>query len=300
MKTRLFALIFATILLAFGSVQAKSKVLLRLNLEKGSVYEMTMVTASHINQEMMGQKMKMEMTMQMNFNYEVLDVLANGNFLIDYSIMKMKMDMNMNGQSMNFDSDSSEGNIALNSKLKNLIGTKLKLELNPGGKVIQVDGIEEYIKSIAGDQQLAQSMQMFMSKDNFSSFFDQTFNYFPENEVSVGDKWNSSFKLPVIMNMETVMNFEVAEIQKNEVVLNINSDVNMDAPIEQGGMKVDMKMNGTQNGKMTIDTSDGCFRSQVLTQKFDMLMKMKNPQSGEDMEIPMALTSDINATMVKK
>ena len=38
----------------------------------------------------------------------------------------------------------------------------------------------------------------------------------------------------------------------------------------------------------------------VMNQKFDMKLKMKNPQSGEDMEIPIVVNSVTNMTVIKK
>lgn len=300
MKTKPIALLLISISLLLNSFRADSKVLLRLNLEKGTTYEMTMVMTNTIDQEMMGQKMKIDQKMEMVFAYQVLDVLPDKNFLIGYSFQKMKMNMNANGNEIVMDSESSDENNPMNAALKGLNSLKLKLKLTPGGQVEGVEGLDEYISKLSGNPQLSQSMQMFMTEDNFESFVGQTFNYLPENKVGLGDKWTSSVKLPAMMNTETTMNFEVAAVEKNMVSLDVTSDVNMDSPIEQGGMKMDMKITGSQNGKMVIDSNDGWLRDSDLTQKFDMNMKMKNPQTGEDMEIPMLMSGVVKMTVVKK
>jgi hypothetical protein len=300
MKSKLNALFVIVVLLFANSVQAGSKAMIRLNLQKGATYEMTMVTTSNIDQEMMGQKMKIEQNMEMTFSYHVLDILPNKNFMIEYSIMKIRMNMNMNGREMNFDSSSSDTSNPMNASLSGLVASKLKLEFNPKGQVEQIEGLSEYVKKLIENPQIAQSMLMFTDDKNFKSFIGQTFSYFPENEVAKGDKWTSSFKLPAMMNMETTMNFEVADITSNQIALNVSSDVNSDGPIEQMGMKMNMKMTGTQNGNMVIDPTDGWLRSSDLTQKFDIKMKMKNPQSGEDMEIPIVSNAVTKITVLKK
>jgi len=96
------------------------------------------------------------------------------------------------------------------------------------------------------------------------------------------------------------MNFEVADIKADQITLNVTSDVNLDSPIEQMGMKMQMKAKGTQTGTMAIDIADGWLRSSSLNQKFDIHMNMKNPQSGEDMEIPMVMNSVATTQVVKK
>jgi len=300
MKTKLISLLLISTFLFASSLQAKSKVMLRLNLQKGTTYEMTMATNNLIDQEMMGQKMKMDQKMEMGFSYQVLDVLPNKNFQIEYSMLRMNLNMNINGQDVNMDSESTDESNPMNKALKDLVNIKIKLELTPKGSIENVEGMDQYEKKLAGNQQMAQSMQMFLNKDNFGSFVAQTFNYFPEEEVEIGTKWTSTFKLPSMMNMETTMNFEVASIEKENLLLNVTSDVNMEMPIEQNGMKIDMKMTGTQNGTMSINPKDGWVRESNLIQKFDMNMKMKNPQSGEDMEIPMLMNAVTKITVVKK
>ncbi len=300
MKTKMITLFIATLLLFANTLHAESKVLLRLNLQKSTTYEMTMNSDNTIDQEMMGQKMKIGQKMKMVYYFQVLDVLPNKNFLIEYSISQIKIDMNVNGQDINMDSESSDTSNPMNASLKSLVGNKLKLEINQKGQVQWVVGLDEFAKKLSGNQQLAQSMPMFTDENNFKSFIGQTFNYFPEGDVAKGNKWSSSFKLPSMMNMETVMNFEVADIKADQVTLDVTSDVNIDAPIEQQGMKMDIKMTGTQTGKMVIDQTDGWLRSSDLTQKLDAKIKMKNPQSGEDMEIPMIVNSVTNITVIKK
>jgi hypothetical protein len=299
MKTKLIALFVVAILLVANLTQAQSKVLLRLNLQKGTSYEMTMAMTNNIDQEMMGQKMKIVQKMEMVFLYQVLDILPNDNFLIEYSMQNIKIDMDVNGQQIIMDANGDSSN-PMNAALKGLVGNKLKIELNKMGKVERVEGLEEYAKKLSDNPQLAQSMQMFTDEKSFKSFIGQTFNYFPENEVIKGDKWTSTIKLPSLMNMETTMNFEVADVKADQIDLNVISDINIDAPIEQMGMKINMKATGTQNGTMIIDPTDGWLRSSDLNQKFDMKMKMKNPQSGEDMEIPMLMNSVAKITVVKK
>ncbi|HAH24509.1 MAG TPA: hypothetical protein DCL77_12290 [Prolixibacteraceae bacterium] len=300
MKTNFVTLFIGIIFLSIQAVQAESKVLLRLNLQKGTKYEMTMDMDNAVNQTMMGKDMKISQKMVMVFTYHILEVLPNKNFLMEYSISHMKMNMVVNEKEMNFDSQHPDTLNPMSGLFKGLFYDTLKLELSPRGQVERVEGLEEYVKKISQNPMMAQAMQMFSSDKSFKSFVGQTFNYFPESEVAQGDKWTSTFTLPAMMNMEAVMNFEVAAIEKDQTVLNVLSDINVDGPFEQNGMKFNIKMTGTQHGSMTIDSNDGWFRLSDLTQKMDLTMKMKNPQTGEDLEIPMLMNSVAIMTVVKK
>lgn len=299
MKTNRIALVLFAFLLTFSTAQAR-KVLLRMNLQKGSTYEMNMNSTSNIDQEMMGQNMKIVQKMDLASLYKVSDILPNKNFRIEYSVLKMKMDMDINGNQMTFDSQNPDDSNPMGSLMKTIVAAKINFDLSPTGKVENVSGLDELSKQISGNRQMAQSMQMFANQENFGSFISQTFSYIPEKVIKKGEKWSSSFKLPSLMDANTVMNFEAASIEKNALNLNVNSDVNMESPIEQNGMKIDMKMTGTQTGTMVVDPEDGWVRASDLNQKFDMHMKMKNPQSGEDMEIPMTVNAVTKYTVEKK
>lgn len=300
MKTKIVSLFIVVLFLCANTLQAKSKVLLRFNLKKGTTYEMTMTTTSKVEQKMAGQEVKIDQKMVFVLAYKVKDVLPNKNFLLEYSMPKIMMDMNVNGQKMSFDSSVDDESNPMNAALKGFDQIHLNIEMTSTGKVVRVEGIDDYLKKISVNNQLAQTMQMLSNENSFGSFIEQTFNYFPENEIKKEDKWSVSFKMPTFMELDTKMDFEVASIEKNDVLLNVNSDIKIDSPIEKNGMKIQMNMTGTQNGTMTIDSNDGWIKSSELTQKFDMNMKMKNPQSGEDMEIPMVVNSEISIQVEKK
>ncbi len=300
MKTKLFTLFAVIFFLLSGNIQAK-KVLLRFNLEKGAQYNMVMDVSSTIDQAVMGQDVDINQKMNMVFNWKVLDITPDKTFLVEYAFEKMKMEMSVNGQNLVFSTDSTEESTpAFSSALKDLSKIKLQLEITDQGKIVSVKGMDELLSKFSGNQVLAQSMQMFTNESNFESFMGQTFNYFPEKEIGKGDTWTSSMKLPAMMNMDTKMDFEVADITDDVVKLNVNSLVNIDSPIEQAGMKMQVKMDGTQKGTMDINLKDGWLESSDLVQEFSMQMKLKNPQTGEDMEIPMKVQSTAKMTGGKK
>jgi hypothetical protein len=49
-----------------------------------------------------------------------------------------------------------------------------------------------------------------------------------------------------------------------------------------------------------VDATDGWLRAQNLDQNIKMIMKMKNPQSGEEMNMPIELKMNVETKVVKK
>lgn len=298
MKTKLTIVSFLIFLVVVNTNTFAGKIL-RLNLQKGTTYEMAMTAANQIDQEMMGQKMKIDQKMEMVFSYKVLDVLPDQKFVVEYSFLKMKIDMNMNGQEIKMNSESTDNN-AMDAGLKDLLALKLTMTVNQMGQVEKVEGLDSYAQKLSGNRQLAQSMQMFTSEENFKNYFAQTFNYFPGKEVSVGDQWKTSVKVPALMNTVIEMVYAVTAIEKDMVYLDFLSNVDTNSQIEQMGMKMDVKMAGKQSGKMVVNAGDGWLTASDMTQKFDMNLRMKNPQTGEDMTIPMVINSVVNIAVAKK
>ncbi len=300
MKLRKTALLLIAVSLFFTiSTQAKTKKLLRFNLQKGSVYEMTTDMNNIMDQEVMGQQVKMDQKMKMIATMTVEDVLPNNNILVSYIYKSMKMDMSTMGNTMSFDTDKQDDNNPASEAFKRLTKIKLKMEITPLGKVVNIEGFDRFDNAFTAMPQAKEMLKMFSSEESFKSSIGQTFNYFPEEKIAVGDSWDTTQKMDAIMNMEINMHFEVTDIQKDDVVLKIDSDINSDTTIEQNGMDIDMKMNGNQTGNMTINSKDGMLNTSNMTQAMSILMKMKNPQNNEDMEIPMKINSTIAVSVSK-
>lgn len=298
MKAKRSAMIIFLLFIAFQSLGAKPKVLLRLNLEKGDHYQMTMTSDNKVDQEMMGQQMKVVQKMVMSMSYKVLDVLPDKVYVIEYSYDKMKMDMDVNGQKMNIDSEDTTGNVASRS-INDMTSMKLKFTMNSQGKIQSIEGIDNYMNTIGNNPQLAQTFSMFANEENFKASFGQYLGYFPDQEVEVGSKWDTSFIMPALMNMNMMMHFTVADIKDDQIDLDVNSDINLDNSIDNNGVNIQMKVTGTQTGSMKVDLKSGFTGTTDFNQKFDMKMKMKNPQSGEDMEIPMIMDAVTKVEIVK-
>ncbi len=300
MKLKTTTLLIVVIsLLATSTVQAKTKKLLRFNLKKGSVYEMVIDMDNIVDQEMMGQQIKLNLQMKMVMLVTINDLLPNNNYLISYNYKSIKMEMDAMGNLMSYDSDDpNESNPAL-SNLKKLTNIDLMLEITPKGKVTNVKGFENFSSTFSDNPQMKEVLKMFSDEESFKSSFMQTFNYFPEEKVSVGDTWENSLKMETLMNMDIKMQFKLTDIKKKRVFLNVDSDVDAESKIEQNGMNIDMDVAGSQGGNMTINSKDGMLISSNVEQELNLLMKMKNPQSDENMEIPMKINSTVKVNVSK-
>ena len=296
MRTKLSTLSVLIILLLSISLNASSKTYLKLNFKKGSIYEVTTVLNNKTVKKKFADETRVEQNMTTGLSFKVLNILPNKNFLIEYSIQKIKMNLKIGEQSTSYDSESNNGNNPMNSTLKTL--PNIKMELSPLGKIISMESFK--FDSLVGDPEVFQLLSNLLGNGNMGSFISQMFTYFPEKKVEKGDKWTNSVKLAILMSLETKMNFELVDIEKNQLSLKITSEVDIDKQIEPEGTNANMKITGTQTGSMTVNPSDGWLRSYDLNQKFKMNMKFIDPKTKEDTDIPLFSVSDLKFTVVKK
>lgn len=286
------------VILSLGSMSAfAQKVKVELDLKKGDVYQMVVEMENTINQEMMGQAMNMKQNMVVTMQTKVLDVLANGNYKIEQSYERMKLEVNVNGQQMSLDSDGDALN-PQNAALAKVKEAVIQYDVTPSGKVSSVSGFEELMQSLGNSPQAAGMMKGMMNDDMMVNFF----NYLPKEKVGKGDKYSSVVAMPEMMNMEITTNYIVNEVSKEELVLDVDSNIDLEPtePIVQNGMSMKVKATGTQKGSYVVSREDGMPKSSEIKQEMEMNMSMKNPQSGEDMTIPMVLNSLIKTTVTKQ
>jgi hypothetical protein len=296
MKRFLTALVIGIV--SLGSVSSLAqKVKVELDLKKGDVYQMVVEMENNISQEMMGQVADVKQNMVVTMRTKVLDASTNGGFKIEQSYERMKVEVDVNGQQMSLDSDGDALN-PQNAALAKVKEAVIQYDVTPSGEVTNVTGFDELIQSLGSSPQAAGMMKGMMNDDMMVNFF----NYLPKEKVGKGDKYSSVVAMPEMMNMEVTTNYIVNEISKEELVLDVDSkiDLNPTEPIVQNGMSVNVKATGTQKGSYVVSREDGMPKSSEIKQEMEMTMSMKNPQNGEDMTIPMTLSSMIKTTVTKQ
>lgn len=299
MKSKIFLFVL-TAFLSFTnfSIQAADKYNLRLNLEKGSSYEMAMDFSNIMDQEIMGTPVKISQIMQLLVLLEVEDVLDNGNYSVKYGYKSVKVDMDAMGQKMSFDSEKDE-NSPLFASLGTLMDKYLIMELTPKGKVENIEGFDTFIGDIANNPQLQSSLEMFSSQEAFESSFSQSFGYFPIEDVEIGDLWEVGYEMPSVFGFEVKMDYELENVTDNTANLLTNSIFNSEGPIEMNGVTVDLDLEGIQEGKMQIDMNDGMMQSSDMNQKLSFTLTTDNPQTGGKMQIPMEFDLSTKISVVK-
>jgi len=259
--------------------------LLKFNLEKGKSYDYEMVM--NMDQEVMDQKNKIGFTA----GYTINVVDDNGTVkTLDVAYKDFKMNMSMMGQEIDIDASQKPDIISSNSDdpmqmMKNvfsgIIGKKFTMKVTPSGKIEEITGFTEIIKSMVDSISAngeAKDMMSKSVKDQFNperikEAFAPMFSVYPNKEVSVGDKWSNSYDLSpqgIKINLE----YTVKSFSGDNAILGVNSKI---IPLEgnEDPALAGIKMSGTQTGTMTVNTRTGLVVEGELDQNLETSGSMK-------------------------
>ncbi len=294
MKLKLIGYFVLLSLLSFNLSAQKADVVLKL--KAGDVYTVQMDMINAINQEMMGQKIQMDQKMMMTLDMRVIEKLSGGNYKMEQQYSRIRMNMTAMGQNIDIDTEGERNE-------KNDILHKMKeitfgYEVSPKGEISNVTGYEKLVSIMGNNPQAAQMLKGIANEEMVKNFF----QYIPQNKVKVGDVFSSTVKMQAAMGVEVETKYTVEKITKQQMDLNVSSDFSFspDNPMVQNGMSIKMNGSGVQKGDFAVNLKDGMPTISTLTQDMEMNMSFENPQSGEDMTIPMKLKSDVKTSVTKK
>ncbi|NPA36213.1 MAG: hypothetical protein GXO47_05125 [Chlorobi bacterium] len=295
MKKSILLLFTAT--LVFTSVIYAKDADLSLRLKKGETYEITTNMRNTINQEMMGQLINVAQNMTATVLMKVKDKLPNGSYIIEQSYKRITLNINSNGQTLSYDTDNEADNGSPLAMVKNIIGPSVQYEVTPDGEISNISGLDEMLNKIGGSQQ-QQMMSGVVSKESLLSFY----NYLPKEKVKEGLSYSKKINMKEMLGTEVTVFYTVAKITDKNITLNVNSDIkfNPDKPIENNGMKVNMKGDGKQTGKYIISANTGMPETMEIDQTINMTMSMKNPQTDKIISLPIKTNSIVKTTVIKK
>ncbi|NPV02013.1 MAG: hypothetical protein HPY53_11595 [Brevinematales bacterium] len=313
MKKGLFFI--AAMVIGLAGCQSGEKVLLRMNLKKGDVYNYISETRQKITQTVDKQAMEIEQTVVTEYEYYVEDVDAASNITCRITFKKMSIDMSMQGMSMKMSSDTNEvaadDASRVSSKMLNaMTDVPFIVKLNYLGDIIEVKNLEALfdkmtssLAGLSGDseqtgEQLSQSIKKMLSPDTIKEMMRQNFNAYPEKPMGVGDSWDNAMDVKSGFPMSIKMKNTITKLGPKTAEFLLDSTLKTSFGsnlIDLGGFSAGMDIvKGTQKGTYIIDLSTGMAISAEVDMDFDGIIKIggEKPQ-----EIPMSVIGKTTAKL---
>lgn len=200
--------------------------------------------------EMQGQDMTQRVDNTTSFTYNVSATNEQG-ATAEIKITAMKMEMEMMGQEMSYDSQNPEdGSPEMGEQAKSMMKDAIKLTLDANGLITTVKGNEKFLamsKSSAGGMQKGEMIDVFFKVSK---------------TINPGDTWEDKVdtKESKITSKYTYKTFENGLATIEQI-----STLNLDQKIEQMGMTMYTKQEGTLVITYTVDPKTLIVKSKSST-----------------------------------
>lgn len=258
------------------STKSSASKLLEFNLQKGKGYDYEMVWDFH--QDLMSQDIKM--SIMTNYSMDVIDEddstktieAAYKDFKMNMKMMGMEIDVDTDKPSVNDSLSDLKGNpSALMSKIFSMIkGKKFDMKVNKEGKVLEVTGMDQLFGDMsdslnldkADKEKMGEAFKQQFNSDDIKKQFAQLFYIFPQKKVKVGDSWEKSYETDGKMPAKYTTTYKVKDIDGNMVTLSSKTDIESSSD--------QMKISGTQNGNLIVDSQIGLVVNADFDQDIDV------------------------------
>lgn len=312
MKKKLLLIVtFAIVLIAISISCSKSKIEIRLNLQEGQRFMMLYHTDMKMTQKFMGMPIEMDMKMDMDLEFENTGQDNDSNYLMTVTYQAIKYQMKAQGQLISFSTENSSADTLMDKVFSNIKGKSFDMKINKSGKIIEISKLDSLSAYLFGNMSDSSRMKEFSElfnknfgeesiRNNFGIFF----GFYPENPVSVGDKWMNTTAVKSFFALTIENNYQLTSDKNDLYEINIQSNMKTDAKDEQveiKGMQMKFNMKGTQTGSIKIDQKTAWISDSEIKQKItgDAIISKPGLTGGGNFAIPYTMESTTKISLKK-
>jgi RNA polymerase sigma factor (sigma-70 family) len=168
----------------------------RFEKDKPFYQEMTVETKQVL--KIMGQEMVQNQNQTFFFRWMPKEQDKDGNWFVVQRIIGVKVRLNVGGNEISYDSTKEEGANHPLAFFQALVGREFRLLISPDGRILKVEGREEFAKQLAqAGPKLKNQLDQVLSEENLPQLAELGFSALPNRAVQRGDSWTRKTKLPL-------------------------------------------------------------------------------------------------------
>ncbi|MCD2425883.1 DUF6263 family protein [Niabella pedocola] len=269
-------------------------VTLKFNPANGSRYDVINTNILRMKQTLMGQVMNIDFSTTANMRYELADAGAEKTAIISYGAVKT--DINFAGQELHIDSESPDTANAANNIFRSIRGKKVKAFIAADGTVTKMEGWEQLTEAMGADQESQAITGELFSEATIKSLLEQGFKMYPEKPVSAGSTWSSVIRIEKPYKLTMHNTYTLKKIEGGKSLISIDGKVGTNGvtKMEQQGMEVEVNLDGTVSGTISMDNATG------ITDTSNLVQQLKGTMKVQGMEVPMEATVETNLQMKQR
>jgi len=175
----------------------------------------------------------------------------------------------------------------MSNAFSGIIGKKFTMKVNGEGNIQSITGVQEFINgmvnSMGGGDQVKAMVQASLngqfSEEKIKETFAPMFGIYPNKEVKAGDTWNSSYNL-TSQAVQAKTDYTLKSFEGDNAVLDVKSKMDPLAGADNENL-AGLKLSGTQNGTMKLNSKSGMVVDAELTQNFESSGSFKMKMIGK-------------------
>lgn len=279
-----------------------SKSALQLKLEEGDSRYLHMEAKRYMTMSVMGTEMDMGQEETLVYKFEVQNVAPDGESTVKvtYDDISIHMDLPMMERMPAAPSD-------MFAWLEEVKGKSFTIRLTPLGKVVEIDGADEILDTLAESVQRetagfpgggSQMFENIFSDEAIREAIEGVLNIYRLHPVGVGDAWTVVTTRSVGMPLTSETTYTVAERKAGSLTLNMSVVIkpNEGATAAFGPMEMEYAISGTGTGTLEVDEATGWIRSGEYTLDIDGEVSILGmPVAGGPMTISVKERSTISS-----
>jgi hypothetical protein len=275
--------------------------ILSLRLEEGETFTGQMEMEQDIDMNMMGQSMQMAQTMTYDYGYAVVSRSEDGVITLEQTLERLRgSNENPMAGSQSYDTDDEESSSQVGEQMKAMIDVPIRMTITSKGDIQSVEGVEE-IAARMQEEAMSEAQRKILEETLDAESFTQnmqTFAFYPDNPVAVGDTWDGSSQMNVGFPMQMDATYTLTEVKADTGYVDIMMDVYTpeDAePMEMGGGTMTIDMTGTMSGTGKVDLVSGMMTSVTMDQQMEADATID--AQGRTMDMQMSITGTSTQTV---
>jgi len=242
---------------------------LRLHFTKGEAHQMNVTLDQTIGQTIQGRHQETRQTIGVVYTFAVEDVDAHGVATLSVHYDSVSFHAKTPAGTVDYDSSQPPGMVPpMASGLAALVGQGYSLKTSPEGKVIQVIGLEDLLKSVLGKLNVPEgparaaaekALRQQINEQNMRANLQSIFAPFPDGPVTTGQSWSrkSEVSLGFPLVIQTTYTLRSHQDGVATVDLTGNSSTAANAIVDLGQMKMTYDLHGSMKGSLQIAESNG-------------------------------------------
>lgn len=291
---RITLALLGCVVLAGAGLQAQT-VTLKFNPANGSRYDVTNNNTISIQQTFMGQPMNMKFGSTINMLYDIADAGTDKDLTLTYGTSKM--DIHFMGQDLVMDSESPDTSNAANKVFRAIRGKKIKVLIAADGTVKKTEGFDVLTSSIdTSDSEARKMAEELFSEATIKSLLEQSFKMYPKDPVSPGSTWASDIRIEKPYTLTLQNNYTLKKIENGKSLITVAGRLGTDGltKMKQQGIEMEINLDGTVAGTITMDNASG------VTEVLDLTQQLKGIVNVQGMNVPMEATVETKIGMQKR